>query len=414
MKPAPLAPPFARRMAPLALLAGLVFGVALPAVYETLALDERAGEAARWARDTAAAFERAARERPVLWAYDTPRLRALTDTLVHEPVLARVRLDTRRERVFEAGRAARDEDISAWAPVRVGGRVDARVEVRLDATGVRRAARWLWAGALLGGVLLAAALYFLPVATVRRADARDAELWRALEEANATLEERVRARTAELQMREAELSALGAQLLQVQEAERARISRDLHDDLGQVLTGLRLRLTVLASVLGPDHAGAPHVEAALRAVDDGVEQVRHLAHRLRPAALDGLGLTAALRGHAEQWATEAGLRLSLALPAEEPPGELAEVLFRTTQEALTNVARHAEARAVSIELGPFDDGWRLVVSDDGRGLPPPDPARRTGLGLVGARERVERLGGYLDLEPNDPRGTRLVAWLPPP
>lgn len=153
--------------------------------------------------------------------------------------------------------------------------------------------------------------------------------------------------------------------------------------------------------------------AALSAVDAGVEQVRHLAHRMRPAALDGLGLVAALRAHAEQWAADAGIGVRFAFDAREPPPVVAEAVFRVAQEALTNVARHADATSVELTFGPFDDGWRLVVADDGRGLPTAEPGRRRGLGLVGARERVEAAGGYLDVEPGVPRGVRLVAWLPP-
>ncbi|MCK6571834.1 sensor histidine kinase [Myxococcota bacterium] len=413
MTPTPLAPAFARRMAPLALLAGLVFGVILPAVHHTAILRARTTEARLWAQDVAAAVERSARLRPVLWAYDVPALSHAVDAVVRAPVHGHVRIDARRDGVFEAGPLARPDEVVAFAPILVEGRTVGRVQIRLDVAFALGTVRAFWIAALLGGAALAAALYFLPVATVRRGDARDAELWRALQAANATLEARVADRTRALREREAELSALGARLLEVQEAERARISRDLHDELGQTLTGLRLRLTTLASVLDPAHRGQEHLGAALSAVDAGVEQVRHLAHRMRPAALDGLGLAAALRAHAEQWAADAGLEVHFELDPAEPPPAVAEVLFRVAQEALTNVARHADARVVTLACGPFDDGWRLVIGDDGRGLPPPDPARRRGLGLVGARERVEAAGGYLDLESGSPRGVRLVAWLPP-
>ena len=139
--------------------------------------------------------------------------------------------------------------------------------------------------------------------------------------------------------------------------------------------------------------------------------VRHLAHRLRPAALDGLGPMAALRGHAERWAETVGAEVALDLCSEDVPASAGEVFFRVAQEALTNVARHAAARHVRVSVGPFDDGWRLVVEDDGVGLNRASGTRR-GLGLVGARERVERAGGYLDVEASTPHGTRLIAWHP--
>lgn len=411
-RPARLAPPFARRMWPLALLAGGVFGIALPATYQTLAFRERSREAALWAGDVARRVEGLARERPVLWAYDQAQLRAVTAEVLAAPLSARVRIDAQRDAMFIAGHELpRGVEATAWALVRAEGRPVGRVEVRLPAEHIAASAARLWLGALAGGALLAAALFYLPLRTVRRGDARDEALWRDLQDANATLEARVAARTAELSVREAELSALGAQLVAVQEEERARISRDLHDDLGQVLTGLRLRLSALGHALGDAHPGQVHLAAAVDAVDEGVEQVRHLAHRLRPAALDGLGPMAALRGHAERWAEMAGVAVVLDLCAEAVPSGVGEVFFRVAQEALTNVARHAAAHHVRLSVGPFDDGWRLVVEDDGVGVLRP-PTGRHGLGLVGARERIERAGGYLDLEVVAPHGTRLVAWHP--
>ncbi len=412
-RPALLAPPFARRMWPLAALAGMVFGVVLPAVYQTLAFRERGREAQMWAGDVARRLETVAQDRPALWAYDLPRLREATAEVTSTPVRARVQVDAHREAMFVSGDGGVGRvEVSAWAPVRVDGRIAGRVQVRLSAEHLREASMRLWAAALLGGALLAAALFFLPLATVRRGDARDLALWRRLEEANATLEARVVERTLDLRAREAELTALGARLVAVQEEERARISRDLHDDLGQVLTGLRLRLTTLSSVLAPGHPGHVHLDAALSAVDEGVEQVRHIAHRLRPAALDGLGTRAALRAHAERWSRDSGLELVVTLPEVEPPGHVGEVLFRVAQEALTNVTRHAEARRVTVSLLPFDDGWRLVVEDDGKGIPAAPAEGRRGLGLLGARERVEQAGGYLDVEAAEPRGTRVLAWHP--
>ncbi len=414
MKPAPLAGRFARRMLPLALLAGAVVGGVVPFFYTRQVVAERAGEATAWARQLADRIEGLARTRPTLWSYDRLTLDALAAPLLGPPVDARVRLDTHSHpAIYEAGEPHPDA-VGGWAVVRRGARPIGRIRVELPAP---RGPVAVWIGAPLVGLALAAGLFFLPLAAVRRGDERNAELWRALVEANASLEARVEARTAELRRRETELQALGARLMAVQEEERARISRDLHDDLGQVLTGLRLRLTALEAALAGAHQA--HLTAALAAVDDGVEAVRRLAHDLRPPALDALGLLDAIDSHARSWAAMAGLEVELALESVQPDANAAEVLFRVCQEALTNVARHADAARVRITLGPADDGWRLEVEDDGRGFNGADAPGEGGggLGLLGARERVERAGGYLDLEPGTRSdgtagGARVVAWLP--
>ncbi len=403
-RPGPLAPAFAARMAPLALLAGLVVGVALPWAWGRLALAERASEAAVWARQVAEQVEAQAQLRPRLWAYDRARLHAALAPVASPPVSAGVLLELPgRAGAIEAGPPIDGGAVTAWAAVRLAGRPVARVRVDLPAGPLHARTRWVWGASIAAGLLLALTLFVLPVSTVRRGDARNLELWDALVDANAGLEARVAARTAELR-------ALGGRLVRVQEEERARISRDLHDELGQTLTGLRLRLTAIEARLGDPVGAAAQVEQAMAAVDGAVEDVRRLAHNLRPPALDALGLATALRGHAERWAETAGLTLEVDLAPIEPPADVAEVLFRVGQEALTNVARHADATRVRVALDAADDGWRLQVEDDGRGLAP--DARGGGLGLVGARERVEDLGGYLDVEPGAGGGVRLLAWVP--
>lgn len=406
MRPRPLAARFGRRMAPLALLAGLVVGVLLPAVWQRLALAERRGEATAWARQVASRIEGLAHERPLLWPYDVDQLREITEPLVRAPVDAGVRVDVPgAEGVYAVGAPVRPDEVTGWGVVRSGGKAVGRVRVTLDAAGMRGGGQGVWLGAGAAGLLLAAALFFLPVATVKRADTRNADLWDALAEANAGLEARVRARTAELQR-------LSTRLRAAQEEERARISRDLHDELGQTLTGLRLQLTTIEALTEPGAPARLLAGRALTAVDDGVEQIRRLAHNLRPPALDALGLPAALRSHAERWASSAGLALEAEIVEAEPPPSAAEVLFRVAQEALTNVARHAAASRVKVSFAPADDGWRLVVEDDGRGLAAPAPGGSGGLGLLGARERVEQAEGYLDVEDREAGGVRVLAWVP--
>ncbi|MFN3202283.1 MAG: sensor histidine kinase [Bradymonadia bacterium] len=415
----PLARPFAGRMVPLALLAGLVCGVVLPAVYQSLVIRERAGEARLWAQEVAARLGSLAQARPLLWSYDQVRLAQATERIVRPPISARIRVDVPdADKVFEAGSQSGDSVAGGWAIVRSEGRAIGRVRVELATSEALEGARLFWTVGGISGAMLAAALLFLPLLTVRRADQRNLDLWGALQEANAHLEERVRDRTEALRARQVQLADLGARLVAVQEEERARISRDLHDELGQTLTGLRLRLTMMEALLPADETASggqrEQIHSALEAVDDAVEQVRTLAHGLRPPALDALGLAAALSSHADRWAEAVGLDLTLNMEPIEPEAQIAEVLFRVGQEALTNIARHAHAERVRITLDGYDDGWRLMIEDDGVGLSDMDRPRtdKGGLGLVGARERVEQAGGYLDLEPSEWGGACLLAWLP--
>ncbi|MBU1430553.1 sensor histidine kinase [Myxococcota bacterium] len=405
----PLSRALARRMAPLALLTALLIGGLLPLLWRQANLESRRAEASTWARHLAAQLEPLAQQNPQLWAYDAARLDDLVEAATRAPLHAAIRLDVpEREAIFEVRQAPLSHAIGGWAPVVVEGQIVGRLQVRLDGGALYRVAHRVTLGALLLALLLGLTLYRLPVRAVTRAEEENLRLWRALSEAKADLERRVEARTAELQKRERDLQRLGARLLEIQEEERARISRDLHDDLGQILTGLRLRLAALEGAVRPE--GARHLKAAEEAIDAGVEQVRRIAHDLRPPELDALGLIDALGSHARRWAEAVGLSLSLTLGEEEPPALIAEVLFRIAQEALTNIARHAQARAACLRLDRFDDGWRLIVEDDGRGLPP--TAQRSGLGLLGAVERAEGAGGYLDLDQSELGGARLTAWLP--
>ncbi len=397
--------PFTRKMAPLALTAALLTGVLLPASWQHLALQEKRAEAQSWARQLAARLEQRAAERPGLWAYDSEYLEALSRILSRAPTSAHLRLDLpRREGVFQSGPPPQ-YPISAWALIQGEGRRLGRLRVQLSGERLYWMGLKLWLIASLMGLLLGLALLALPLITLGRVERRRRGLWDALQDANSSLEARVEERTAELQRREQELSRLGARLLAVQEEERARISRDLHDELGQLLTGLRLRLTAMEPMV--ERAGRQHLQSALEAVDLGVEQIRNLAHALRPPELDALGLSSALKAHAESWAEMA--QISLKLELQDPPSELAELFFRIAQEALTNVARHAQAEHVRLELAPIDDGWRLIVEDDGCGLS--KESQRQGLGLLGARERAEQAGGYLDLEQSSLGGLKLLAWL---
>lgn len=219
-----------------------------------------------------------------------------------------------------------------------------------------------------------------------------------------------------LEASEIRLRELAAFLETVREEERTRIARELHDELGQALTALRFDLGWLRGKAAPLGAqAAQRVAAALGVVEQSIVSLRRISEDLRPAMLDSLGLAAAVEHHVTQFTQRSGIPCRLHMNREEfeLDGNLATAVFRIVQEALTNIARHAEAGEVRIDIKQTDDeggGIRLVVEDDGRGF---DVASRTTrFGLLGMRERITMLGGTLEIDSGPGRGTHIVAWLP--
>jgi len=202
-----------------------------------------------------------------------------------------------------------------------------------------------------------------------------------------------------LEARNAQLEQLTRLLLRSQEDERRRIARELHDEAGQVLTAVKIEL---------DLDGR---RQASELVGRALSQVRDLSNLLRPAALDDLGLLPAMRALADDFARRTRLEVRFegpdSAPALAPETEVA--LYRVMQEALTNVARHARARRVSVrlELGPRE--LRLAIEDDGMGLPGPMVPN---LGLLGMRERLSAIGGSLQVANGAGAGVRVEASIP--
>ncbi|GAB4169558.1 MAG: hypothetical protein Fur0039_08450 [Rhodocyclaceae bacterium] len=240
----------------------------------------------------------------------------------------------------------------------------------------------------------------------------------------AALEARVEERTAQLQAAkrrieesEARLRELAGFLQTVREEERARIARELHDELGQGLTALRIDLGWLRGKCGRlGAAAAERIAGALGVVEHSVAALRRISEDLRPAMLDSLGLAAAVEDHVAKFSTRTGIACHLSMNREEfdLDDRVATAVFRVVQEALTNVARHAQASELEVSIEECEQGGqggiRLSVRDNGRGLPAV-PEHKT-FGLLGMRERVSMLGGRLDIESEPGRGTRIGAWLP--
>lgn len=209
-----------------------------------------------------------------------------------------------------------------------------------------------------------------------------------------------------------QLRALAMRLAEVEEDERCRLARELHDRVGQNLTALGINLNVLGSQLPPETAARMGARLAdcLTLVEETTGHIRDVMAELRPAVLDDYGLLAALHWYGQRFSQRTGL--AVAVQGEEltprlPPA-VETALFRIAQEALTNVARHAQASQVTVTLERVDGGIRLVIADDGVGF---DPAvrRRGGWGLMTMRERAEAVGGRLRLDSAPGKGTRVVV-----
>ncbi len=210
------------------------------------------------------------------------------------------------------------------------------------------------------------------------------------------------------------LQTLSRRLVDVQERERHAVARELHDDAGQALASLRFSLQLFEAEAAADPTLTTRLEELKQTVDGVLESLHDLASDLRPASLDHLGLEAALRQHVVRQGRKFGLEahfrargLDQRLP---PPVETA--LYRATQEALTNVVRHARANRVDVLLESHGGRVAVVVEDDGIGFAPDHVAEPNRLGIVGMRERVEAVGGTLDVESAPGSGTTVVLEVP--
>ena len=215
---------------------------------------------------------------------------------------------------------------------------------------------------------------------------------------------------ARLEANEREFRRLGRSVLRVQEDERRRLARDLHDGVGQNLTALKHRLAQLRDG-AQDAALRDALDAAVELCADTLEDTRELSRLLRPTILDDLGLEPALRWLGRSVGDTAGLAVTVEIePLPALDGERQTLVFRIAQEALNNIAKHAQARSVLLRLVERDGRLQLQVVDDGAGF---DQAQVAGgSGISGMRERLRLFGGTLEVHSAPGHGTRLRAVVP--
>lgn len=233
------------------------------------------------------------------------------------------------------------------------------------------------------------------------------------------ISERRRAEEA-LECSRRQLRALAARLQSGREEERANVAREIHDELGQVLTAIKMNLDWLERGLderGEGTALNPLLERVVESAEmteSAMKSVQRIATDLRPGALDHLGLAEALQQEASRFQQRGGITCVLDLPPEplKLPKQVATAVFRVFQEALTNIGRHANATAVRIRLSADAEKLVLLVEDNGQGIPPEATADSRSLGLQGMRERASVLGGEVTISPIKPSGTRVSLRLP--
>lgn len=211
-----------------------------------------------------------------------------------------------------------------------------------------------------------------------------------------------------------QLRALTARLQSVREEERARMAREIHDELGQALTAIKIDLASLVNQLPPDQQQALRGESIMKLIDGTIQTVRRISTELRPGILDDLGLVAAVEWAAEEFQARTGTKCSVGVP----PGDLsldperATALFRIFQETLTNVARHANATEVHVQLANDERDVSLEVRDNGNGISDEQRVAPNALGILGMLERALLLGGELTINGVPGRGTTVRVRIP--
>lgn len=248
---------------------------------------------------------------------------------------------------------------------------------------------------------------------------RNSETLRA---AQGALEEKVKERTAELDKANQSLSELTGRLLKLQDEERRRIARELHDSVGQTLAALAMNLSTVKAEIERVVKTASTVADSMALVDDMSTDIRTISYLLHPPLLDETGLSHALRWYIEGFAERSGIEVDLDFPADfgRLPQDLETAIFRVVQECLTNIHRHSESQVAKVRVLHSATQVRVEVEDEGRGIP---AARQLeisssgipGVGMRGMRERLRQLGGGLEIKSDgEGKGTVVVAHLPVP
>lgn len=227
-------------------------------------------------------------------------------------------------------------------------------------------------------------------------------------------ERETQAQTQKARAAEAALRQLSLQLLRAQEEERKNISRELHDEVGQLLTGLRIELGNLKRSLGENGGFASRIEEAKDLAEQSLRCIRNMAMLLRPSMLDDHGLAPSIQWQAKEFSRRFEIPVNVQIEGDMdriPVGH-AVCLYRVIQEVLTNSAKHAQAHRIQISVNAREKSVVASVADDGVGFRPGEPEHANGIGLLGIAERVRELQGTLKITSEAGRGTQVEVELP--
>lgn len=261
------------------------------------------------------------------------------------------------------------------------------------------------------------AFLFAAVATVAMAEAHRRSRAR-LQNAQKELDERVKERTAELDSANNSLRGLTARLMQLQDDERRRFARELHDSVGQTLAALNMNLSLARSEIDRLTKTSNTLADSEALVQEMSKEIRTISHLLHPPLLDEAGLVSALRWYVEGFAQRSNIKVDLDIDETfgRLPRELETAVFRIVQECLTNVHRHSGSVIAQIRIARSQDAVHVAVADSGKGIPEEKQdelatAGTPGVGITGMRERIRQLGGSLEIHSDD-KGTRVAVLLP--
>ena len=430
----------AQRLGPLALLLLSVLSISAPVAFLVMGSELVRERAITTAEQLARSVEEDVRQRPLLWRYELAKVAARFAVHRDDVEIRRIELVDAKGRLFELGMPREpSEEPLLWvqSAVEIAGRKQADVWVGASTQAVERQAYGLLLIFFVLGSGLAGLMYWLPLRGMGIAERKIDELIRRLQSSqqalaslNQNLESQVVERSSQLeaalvQVQEKELHVreLSRRATEVQESEGRALSRELHDSAGQTMTAIRIHAQMMAM---QSEVGSPIHELAgknVELIDATLEEIRRIVQRLAPSVLDDLGLAGAVTRLCEDFEERYPGNITLTIEGfgeeqtqeegrfpgrdGELGGGVEQACYRVVQESLTNVARHAHASRIEVSLVRSEDRFCCRIRDNGEGFDPVAAQKKQRRGLLGMRERIELLGGELQVKSSVGEGSEI-------